>query len=284
MRRSSKRFFFKLIVFCVSLIPAYLGLHTLISALHHWARTKEDPGAIYVIGDSRTYNSVDVTVLHEALGCPVYSHAQPAMSAYSVLKLAETVPPGATVLLGLSMGMLLRDGESASYRSGFSLHGLMLLLERGNVAWQLRRIFVINRIPVEAPFFRTTPPLPGAVPRSMAKLEKVRSFYLMPRPPYFENKRRILSEAVRILLEKGCRIEVVVVPVPGEIEVIREATYGSVVDQLEVLNDPNVRIHTGIELVEPEGRNIWRDADHVNARGRKLMTEYLARHVLHCAG
>lgn len=280
MRPPVKRFLSKISVFCLFVIPGYVGAHAIISETHHWIRTKNDPNAVYVIGDSRTYHSVDVSALHEATGRPVYSHAQPAMSAYSVLELSETVPPRATVLLGLSMGMLLRDGESASYRSGFSLHGLSLLLKRGWVVWHLRRIFVINRIPVEAPFFRTTPPLEGAVPRDLAKLDKVRSFYLKPRPPYFDHKRQILTEAIELLLEKGCRVEVMVVPVPDEVDAVRRATYGSIVDQLEILDDARIRLHLGIQLVEPEGRNIWMDADHMNARGRALMTDYLVKHVL----
>jgi hypothetical protein len=146
--------------------------------------------------------------------------------------------------------------------------------------WHFRRIFVINRIPLEAPFFKDTPyPLDELDEPRTGNRDKVRSFYTQPKPPYFEAKKKMVTEALQILLDKGCRLEVVDIPVPAEIAAVRNEHYGSVIDELELRGRPNVRIWSDIPLVDPHGKNVWADADHMNQRGRRLMTEYFATHV-----
>jgi hypothetical protein len=274
----ARAFLKKVIVFAISLVPMYFLLHELIYETHHWVRTQNDPDAVYVIGNSRAYHSVDVSALRRATGRPVYSWAQPAMSAYSALKVAEMVPPGATVLFAPSWGMVLRDGKEASFRSGYSLRGLSLLLGGTGEYRHLRRIFVINRSPVEAPLLQKTPPLEDSLTRDMRKLDAVRAYYLGPRPEYFETNLKLLSEAARILLEKGCKLEVIAVPVPDEVEEVRNQSYGSIMNAIDLAH-PNACIHPKIDL-EPGERNIWKDADHMNSIGRRLMTGYLIEHVL----
>jgi hypothetical protein len=275
-----KQFAAKSAFFLTSLVPLYFVLHTVLYDAHHWLRTRNDPNAVYVLGDSRTYNAVDLTALRERTGKQFYSHMQHAMSDYSLLKFAEVIPPNSTVLFGPSWGLMLRDKDDSSYASGFSRRGLMNLLRGAGEYWHFRRIFVINRIPLEAPFFKDTPyPLDELDEPRTGNRDKVRSFYTQPKPPYFEAKKKMVTEALQILLDKGCRLEVVDIPVPAEIAAVRNEHYGSVIDELELRGRPNVRIWSDIPLVDPHGKNVWADADHMNQRGRRLMTEYFATHV-----
>jgi hypothetical protein len=282
-RRAGERsgeFFTKALLFIVTLVPLYFLLHEALYEAHHWLRTRNDPNAIYVLGDSRTYNAVDLTALRERTGRQFNSYMQHAMSDYSLLKMAEMVPPGSTVLFGPSWGLMLRDKEDSSYASGFSLRGLKNLLFGAGEYWHFRKIFVMNRIPLEAPFFKETPyPLDELDEPRTANREKVRSFYTQPKPPYFEAKKRMVTEALQLLLDKGCRLEVVDIPVPADVAEVRDRGHGSVIDELEVLRHPRVRIWKDIPLVDPNGKNVWADADHMNQRGRRLMTEFFASKV-----
>ncbi len=275
-----KLFFTKAILFSLSVIPLYFGLYELFYEGHHWIRTKNDPSAVYVIGDSRTYNAVDLTALRERTGRQFYSYMQHAMSDYSFIKFAEMVPPGATVLFGPSWGLLLRDKDDASYRSGYSWRGFRMLFEGAGEYWHFRRIFVINRDPLEAPFFKDTPYALDELdePRT-GNREKVRSFYTQPKPPYFASKKSIATRAIQILLDKGCHLEVIDIPIPADMAAVRNQNYGSVIEELGLLDRPNVRVWTGIQLVDPQGKNVWADADHMNQRGRRLMTEFFATKV-----
>ena len=271
------KFVAKALLFTFTLVPLYFALHEGLYEAHHWLRTRNDPNAIYVLGDSRTYNAVDLTELRERTGLSFYSYMQHAMSDYSLLKLAEMVPPGSTVLFGPSWGLMLRDREDSSYSSGFSLRGLTNLLRGAGDSWHFRKIFVMNRIPLEAPFFRDTPyPLDELDEPRTGNREAVRGFYTQAKPPYFEAKKRMVTEALQILLDKGCRLEVVDIPIPADVAAVRDQSYGSVIDALEVLRHPRVRIWKDIPLVDPSGRNVWADADHMNGRGRRLMTEFFA--------
>ena len=280
-----KELFRKVALFCLALVPLYFLLHELLYEAHHWLRSRNDPSAIYVIGDSRTYNAVDLTALRERTGLNFYSYMQHAMSEYSFIKFAEMVPPNATVLFGPSWGLLLRDKDDASYRSGYSLRGLQLLAQGAGEYWHFRKIFIMNRIPLEAPFFKDTPyPLDELDEPRTGNRDEVRGFYLQPKPPYYDSKKRIAMEAIRILLEKGCRLEVVDIPIPGDMKAVRDARYGSIIAELGLVGRSNVRIWTDIQLVDPEGRNVWADADHMNQRGRRLMTELFVSRVFAKSG
>lgn len=83
------------------------------------------------------------------------------------------------------------------------------------------------------------------------------------------------QRSVRILLAKGCRLEVIEVPIPDDVASAQNATYGSLIHRLAELRHPYVHIHEGIRL----GDAIWYDADHMNSRGRALMVSFLVEHV-----
>ncbi len=220
------------------------------------------------------------TALKARTGRRFYSYMQHAMSDYSLMKFAEMIPPGATVLFGPSWGLLLRDKDDASYHSGYSWRGLRMLLEGEGEYWHFRRIFVINRIPLEAPFFQETPyPLDALDAPRLGNLEKVRSFYTQPPPPSFEAKKRLVTAAIQVMLDKGCHLEVLDIPIPPDMAAVRDREKGPIVEALGLVGRANVRIWTGIPLVDPEGKNVWADADHMNQRGRRRMTEFLVTHV-----
>jgi hypothetical protein len=170
--------------------------------------------------------------------------------------------------------MLLRGGKASSFRSGLSLRGTSRLLLAGAYD-DLRRVFSANRVPVDAPFLRDTPAIEDSATRDLSKLDAVRGFYLAPRPADFELKLGMLREAIRILIAKGCRLEVIDVPIPDDIAAARDATYGSLIEELDELRHPSVNIHDGIRL----GDGIWYDADHMNSRGRALMVSFLVEQV-----
>jgi hypothetical protein len=280
-----KRFLVKVVLFCAALVPLYFLLHEILYETHHWLRTKNDPTAVYVIGDSRTYNAVDLTALHQRTGRRFYSYMQHAMSDYSFIKFAEMVPPGATVLFGPSWGLLMRDKDDASYRSGYSLRGLTMLAQGAGEWWHFRKIFIMNRIPLEAPFFKDTPyPLDELDEPRTANFEQVKGFYLQPPPPYYASKKAVAHEAIRILVEKGCRLEVIDIPIPDAMEAIREEHKGSIIQELGLIGRSNVRVWTDIPLVDRTGKNVWADADHMNQRGRRLMTEFFVEKVFGKAG
>jgi hypothetical protein len=282
---TGRRFALRIATFVAALVPMYFGAHAIITELHHTARTRNDASAVYVLGDSRTFNAVDLTALRERSGRPIYSYAQHAMSDYAFLTMAERVPPKATVLFGPSWGFILRDGDDASYHSGYSARGLWRILTDGDDDLatrygRLRRIFVANRNPLEAPLLRDTPyPLAEGDAPNLANLEKVKSFYAFPKPPYAESKRRMVREGIEALIGKGCTIHVLDIPIPADIRAARDRIYGSVIDALD-LDRPGIHIHRDILLVDPDGKNVWQDADHMNARGRRLMTDYLIARVL----
>ena len=81
------------------------------------------------------------------------------------------------------------------------------------------------------------------------------------------------------LLQKGCTVHAVEFPTPEQAQALRDATMGPVLDRLEALSHPKIRRYRNIALADPQGRNIWLDADHVNHLGRTLMTKYLVDHV-----
>jgi hypothetical protein len=273
-------FWRKVLLFCAALVPLYFLSHEALYEAHHWLRTKNDPSAVYVIGDSRTYNAVDLTALRERTGRQFYGYMQHAMSEYALLKFAEMVPPGATVLFGPSWGFLMREKEDASYRSGYSWRGLRMLAEGAGEYWHFRKIFIMNRIPLEAPFFKDTPyPLDELDQPRTGNFTRVKGFYTHPLPPYFESKKKIAREAIRVLLEKGCRLEVVDIPLPADMAAIRDQHKGSIIRELDLIGRSNVRIWTDIPLVDPSGRNVWADADHMNQRGRRAMTEFFVARV-----
>ena len=182
-----RRLLLKAGLFCGSLVPLYFGLHFLIYESHHYYRTRNDPDAVYIMGDSRTFYGVDITELKKQTGRTIYSYAAHGISGYALLKFAEMVPPKTQVILGVSW-QPFRDKKDSSYRSGYSWRGLKLLWQGTGEYWHFRRIFVVNRVPLEAPLMRETPWTEQET--DFFNLEKLENFYRAGEQPWFPTKKK----------------------------------------------------------------------------------------------
>lgn len=279
-----QKFFIRLAIHAVTLPLLFILIYRVAFVGHQWVRTKNDPTALYVIGDSRVVHGLDIVTLEEKLGVPVHNYATHGMSAYNMYVVAEVLPPKATVLLAPSLGMFIREREFMSFESGLSIPGMHSMFELGYEWWYFEKILASNRYPFGLGHYRfNREAFPITDGPDLEKTERFRRIYenMKSPPPWFARNEVLFGQAIEILLAKGCDVRIVEFPVTKELHAMRaESVFANLTDEIEVLTDPRLKVWTNVEIADPEGRNIYYDMDHLNERGRGLMTAWLYENVL----
>ena len=270
------------LVFLLGLLLLAVVSHRALYRAHYWSRTKDDPRAVYVLGDSRAVHGIDIERLSERLARPVYSHSTHGAGPYSYWALAEVIPAGATVLLVPSHGMLVRDKEKVSYDSALSLAALGYMLQEGYGWWYLQQVFLENRFPFGGPFSRVNRE-PYEIREEMVVLrQRFDEIYLSKDVPWhYRPNQRLFLHAVQILVEKGCEVRLLEMPVSPDLEaLVKGSVYrGLFPDFPELERLSKVQLYRDVALEQTPGQNIWYDLDHLNVRGRDRMTEWILGNV-----
>ena len=100
----------------------------IIQYLNRFYNDKNDENALYIWGDSQTYQGVDIELLKKKLGIKVYSSAKHGAGVYDFLVFTRNIPPNSNVLIGLSQFILLRAKASDYNRTGIEFNSLTNLL------------------------------------------------------------------------------------------------------------------------------------------------------------
>lgn len=270
-------------IFVSTALLLYLGLYGVFCELHYWARTKNDPSAVYVLGDSRTVHGLDIEQLSTSLERPVHSHATHGASVYVLYAMAQLIPDGATVLVNPTLGMIARRRDRVDYRSRLSIQGVMLFAELGYDWWFFNRILADNRYPFAAPHTRVNrDPFPITDGPDLVKRERFERMYLAKSAlPHYEKNKVVFEKVMGILLEKGCDVKVVVFPVTPQLDELHDKSmYGELWEELPFLErESRIRLFRDVELPAEPGKNIWYDMDHLNVRGREMMTNWVLENV-----
>ncbi len=274
-----KRLLLKSILFLASLPVAYYASYRVLLSGHYWARTKNDPSSVYILSDSRAYHGIDVAVLSQKLGRKVIAHGTHGASAYTIYSMAELVPPGATVIVSPSLGMLFRERERVTYEGAISFTGMSLLYRYGfRDIWWYKRVFLENRYPFASPYFVVNPENLQLKDAPLSEDARFRSIYAVTEPPaHYEGSKKLLLAALEALLAKKCTVKVLEMPVSPVVAKMHAASiYGPMETELPWLADLPVERYLATQIESATGENIWYDLDHLNVRGRSQMTEWVA--------
>ncbi len=279
-----KKFLTKFAIHAVTLPVLFLLIYRGAVEGHQWLRTRGATEALYVIGDSRVVHGLDIVTLEDKLGVPVHSYATHGMSTYNIYVVAELLPNGAKVMLSPSLGMFLREKEFMSFESAISLAGVYQLYDLGYEWWYFDKVLTVNRYPFGVQHFRfNREAFPITDGPDLEKSERFRRIYenLKSPPPRFAKNEQMFERALEIMLDKGCDVRIVEFPLTAELRAMRKASiFSSFTEEIEILKDPRLKVWLDVELEDPEGRNIFYDMDHLNERGRGLMTEWVYQNVV----
>lgn len=279
-----KTFLIKLAIHAITLPLLFALAYRGIFEAHQWIRTKNDPAALYVIGDSRVVHGLDIELLSKRLDEPVHNFATHGMSAYNIYVVADTLPAGARVLLAPSLGMFLRQREFLSFESGLSFKGLLEMARLDYEWWYFEKILVSNRYPLGLQHFRVNREgYPLTDKPDLVKIQRFVELYegLTEPPERFRKNEALFTKAVELLLAKGCDVRIVEFPITKELRAMREKSiFKDLTTEIEVLSDPRLRSWTNLELEDREGKNLFWDMDHLNIRGRTAFTEWLIANAL----
>ena len=280
-----RAFFLKGFVFLLVGAALYLGVYRACFQFHHWLRTKKDPQALYILGDSRTVHGIDLNLLKRELGREVHSHATHGASVYIMYAMADVIPDGAEVILAPSLGTFARHRELVSYKAGLDVGALLHMAEIGYSSWFYSRILEQNRYPFASPhrddnfgfevFEVTETP-------DLVNIERFHQIFLTKtRPEHMAWNVALFQGVVDRLLDKGCTVHVVEFPVTPELTELREASiFRPLLEEVPAMRDARLDRYSDIQLRGPPGKNIWHDMDHLNELGMTLMTELVLRDML----
>ena len=278
-----KNLILKLVFFVVSVVGLYLVAHNTLNWGHQHMRTRHDPNAIYMLGDSRVVFGVDRARLSELTGRPIHGYAAEGIGIYAFYALSEKIPDGATVLVGPTLGMFFKPERRLEWRSGLSLGGLRLLVEEGFSTWALKRVLATNREPLQTPYLKQQDTMPVEPEPNWLETADFRLYKSQKeKPPIFERNQALFTKAVEELLARGCKLKFVDFPVTDKMRSLRAASiYGEVFDEIDVLKDESLPIekYRVESLPTAPGENLFYDYDHLNVVGARRMSERIARDV-----
>ena len=149
--------------------------------------------------------------------------------------------------------------------------------------WYFQRILSHNRFPLEAPHMATSRFFYENREKPFLAEERFREIYDEPeRPEDADRNMALFYAAMERLYYRRCTVHVVELPVmPSLEEMHTQSIDKSLGEELPWLRaDRRFQFFTGARLEHPEGLNIWNDLDHLNVRGRQLMTRWIAQEVL----
>ncbi len=264
----------KLAVFATLFATAFVAAHV-------WARHAALPrpipsDCIFLCGDSQVRDGVDAALLGTSLDRPVIGLFASAAGPYDLQILADRLPSGCDVVIGIGFPMLARTENRDYMRSGISLTGLRRQLAVGYGPSHLKRLAMRGR-DVRGYTKPTVWSGRGDSSRATVKAayDRVRVTVATPGSSLrFSRRRALLAGVVATLAEKGCRVVVVRPPQPAQLDEIAASSVFARYDEfLRSLRGANVEV-----LAAPSGwpDELFSDATHLNYEGRAAFTRWLS--------
>ncbi|MBQ4507863.1 MAG: hypothetical protein II970_03095 [Paludibacteraceae bacterium] len=267
MKRFLSKTIFLILLAVMVLVSYYL--------LRLWLLKPLNPDAVYVWGDSQTYQGIQIDLLSKNISCPICSAAEHGNGVYDFLVFTENIPDSSICLIGFSEACLLRKISSDNNHSGVNIPSMVALYESGYPLSEIVNIFTLNRGIPKRQFseshymysYSDTISLPESVEDwcNMFETEDIYHYY----------KQRAYLSGIEKLHQKGCELIVISFPIYYVVE--------------ECASNSLNRIKTNalkekiLELYDMEEKNFYLDSDsllmhdlsHLNEIGARKATQMI---------
>lgn len=271
-----KRFVLKtiqlIILICVIFISYFLVCLLLLKPLN--------TDAIYIWGDSQTYQGLQLHILSEATQCPVYSAAAHGGGMYDFLVFANNVPTNSTCIIGFSEACLYRKINLDNNRSGVNITALNELYHSGYPWSEWIRIFRQNRGTPKHKFCTTHEMIAYADTICISEPLDLWCNMFAREEAFHRNKQRAFLLGVEQLHNKGCTLIFVSFPLHECVEECASSSINrkkTIELKLRLLDNYHIPEKT---LILESDSLLMHDLSHLNEIGARITTKMLADSVL----
>ncbi len=280
MNATLSKLLIKVFIIIVTSFTALYCFQRISNAFLFKKQTNNDSQAIYVWGDSRTYQGLDLDYLRKATARNVYGFSKHGAGVYTFLTFAELVPENSIVLLGINDTILIRNPDTDYSRSNLSFSAISELLRE-----KYPLMTVVNVIEKNlSAFFSLNlehSPKPDNTKEASNNddLAVFVKFYSEQKPDYYAIKWKLIGNGIKQLEAKHCKIIIIEFPVSTDISnLMRKSAYANFSRELIEFKTSSVHVYTGIKLISD--KSLFYDHSHLNTKGRELMTKYICENIL----
>lgn len=269
---SSRLYLRWLAAVAVAATVALAALPDLVLRARMRARADANPDAVWVFGDSRLVLAVDLEELERGWRRPIVPHARGGMGVYDFLVFVEAVPDGATVIVAPSVPLFTRDEQYN--RSGLLWSALWRVGACGYPVSELAGIYANNHYRVALPEPDSPRALIDADAPVLDRLDDARRQLHAPEARY---RRRWLAfwDGIDDLVARGCDVKLVELPVSDALRRAQaDSPRAEFTDRLRAAAAAR-GLDAWVDLQLPTRDNVMYDIDHLNRRGRTLLTELM---------
>ncbi len=273
--------FFKLILsFCgITILTMLLLLITLYFISIPTSYNKDN--AIFIWGDSQTYQGIDLNELQKQTGHDIYTSALHGAGVYDFLVFSELIPDSSTCIVGYSQCCLLRRKESDYNMSGVNYNAIKKVYKNRYSLSEVITIIRKNKF-LQKDIFKTQSTLYPYCDTIITP-EPVEGFRKMyaSKPYFYNNKYRLYNEGLHTLRSKGCKIIIVAFPYYRDVaNIYKKSTYRAQLDKdirdvsLEFTND-----HIDTLFINDSDSLLMHDLTHFNEVGAKRTSFILGKYI-----
>jgi len=237
--------------------------------------------AVFVWGDSQTYQGLDLCQLSKTIGQKVYSSACHGAGVYDFLVFADKVPDSSTVVISFPECALFRNPKSDSNRSGLNWVALKTLFYSGYQISELLTIAKQNNYSAKNIFYAGSTHL-YEYADTITFSEPLDGFVNMyyKKDHYIDKKIEAYGQGIEILVSKKCNISLISFPFDNKLEkLIKHSPCRIKSDSISSLLISKYGLNE-IELPLQEDSLLMYDLSHMNKVGARRLTTILAQSIL----
>jgi len=269
-----KRFIIKTIVFAFGLtVTSALAYYCSNSYLNYSFR---DKNAVFIWGDSQTYQGIDIEELSNTIDKRVYTSAQPGAGVYDFLLFTKQVPDNSIVIVSISKLVQIRRKKNDYNRSGLSLWSLSKLYQNNYSLIEIISIAELNLKPKNN-ITSTTQlfPYSDSINIAPVTLTNFKSYY-QEIPDFLDAKQNLYLTGIKNLINKNCKISFIEFPYHKDLENIENQS-----PIKKKINDFKLKVASLFSEFQictikiRSDKNIFQDLSHLNCVGAQDLSKKL---------
>lgn len=269
-----------IIKFLIFIILTLVVIFLIYNSLDYIFNNKQDNDALYIWGDSQTYQGLNLDILHNITKKEINSAAQHGAGVYDFLVFTQKVPQKSTVLISISEPALLRSKNRDRNYSPLLYSVLNTLYTNKYTMLELKEIIKKNK--VIKPIFSNNSNMFKYSPNVIVNntdIKGIRSSY-ENQPEYLIDKANIAKIGLSTLIQKKCNVYFVKFPYYSKLDsiiqnsIIKDTLNNIYNDFYKILN-----INTIDSIYLNQDKQVMYDYTHLNIYGANQVSKFIGERI-----
>ena len=272
-----KKFIKKIFLFIVSIPLLYLLLYI---SIDYFYNSKNNKNAIFIWGDSQTYQGINLQVIRNHINKQIYTYAKHGVGVYDFLVFSESVPNYSTIILGVSKPVQLRSKKSDRNMSGISISALINLYENGYSFEDLEIIVKKNKKPTKILLENTSMYKYNDTIVLKEPIELFEKIYAKI-PSYLSEKQNLYKIGINKLRDIQCNIVFIDSPYHSLLKAVENKSLikKRTTDFSNYIINSSKKIKIDTFKLNTK-RQVMHDLTHLNEFGAEQVSNYISKSII----